>query len=49
MTARDTGFLLATLCTTVDSGLGRGTGKIQSHIQLHPNTKQRNHTGTKAH
>jgi len=40
MTARDTGFPLSTLCTTVDSGLGRGTANIQLHIQLHSNTKR---------
>ena len=33
MTARDTGFPLSTLCTTVDSGLGRGTANIQLHVQ----------------
>ena len=38
MTARDTGFPLSTLCTTVDSGLGRGTANIQLHAEYntHP-------------
>lgn len=41
MTARDTGFPLSTLCTTVDSGLGRGTANIQLHAQLHPSPKRK--------
>ena len=40
MTARDTGFPLSTLCTTVDSGFGRGTVNIQLHVQLHPNPQR---------